>query len=175
MKRPVAAVVAAILALMLLSACNTQKIPAKAPQLNVAFFAAGEIKIGDIQAAQLTTSWTDAKGGGYEADAFHPLQLREYRYGEISYDFTSSDVDASVYELELQFGDKYPPQSISVQRWNAVHIGTDSAAIQDNGEPVVLVDNRFRVENDGYGYVYQVHAKWVNGNSYYAFCTNIPY
>jgi len=169
MKRVVAFGMTIVFLLVLLSACGTQKIPAKAPSLNVALFVAGDLKIEDIQAAQLTTSWTDAKGGGYEADSFHPLQLSDY--SEITFDFTHSELENDVYELEIQFGDKYPPQSISVQRWSAVHIGTDSTAVWDNGETVELVDNRFHAENDGCNYVYEVLARWENGNSRYAFCT----
>ena len=169
MKRAVAFSIAIMFLIVLLSACDTQRIPAKAPSLNIALFVAGDLKIEDIQAAQLTTSWTDSKGGGYEADSLHPLQIRDY--SEITFDFMHSDLENSVYELEIQFGDKYPPQSVSVLRWNAIHMGTDSNAVWDDGETVELIDNRFSVENNGCNYVYEVMARWENGNSRYAFCT----
>lgn len=147
---------------------ETQIVPAEAPLLDVSFIT-DNLPIQCVQAAQLTTSWfcadEDGNGRGYEADSPHPLQLRDYSGITLFLENTNG-------EFEIQFSDNYPPQSVSVQRWDAVYAGIDSTDAWDKGEPVAINGNRFRIENDECNYVYMVSAKWENGNSSYAFRTD---
>ncbi|MDR0273062.1 MAG: M56 family metallopeptidase, partial [Clostridiales bacterium] len=141
--------------------------PERTPLLHLNFTDAGAVQ-QNIQAAQLTNGWyveyENGEGRGYQSDSPHPLQLRDY--SEFTLNLSSGDG-----EVELLFGDNYPPNSISVQRWNAVYVGSEdySLDIWDGGEAVAVSGNRFRIENDGNSYIYEVYAKWNEGDSWYAF------
>jgi hypothetical protein len=73
--------------------------------------------------------------------------------------------------ITLSFSDNYHPQSVSVQRWNAVNAGGDSAQIWDDGESINVSGNTFEVTDDGNDYIYEVYAKWNEGESWYVFST----
>ena len=139
--------------------------PEKAPQLELTFTEEG-LSEQRIQAMQLTTSWyvvdENGDGQGYEADSPHPLQLRDY--DEITFQLHSSSGS-----FVFHFTDDYPPQSISVQRWNAEHINEEFIEVWDNGEQIEADDNGFAITADGQDYIYEVYATWEQGNSRYAF------
>lgn len=119
-----------------------------------------------IEAVQLTTSWSvfDENGGGirYEADSMHPLKLD-------SYDEITLKLNKTNSEIILYFSNNYPPKLISIQRWDAEHIGTDMTNIWANGEPIVINKNKLNIDDDGHNYIYEVYAKWEQGSSHYAF------
>ncbi|MDR1690179.1 MAG: hypothetical protein LBS21_16475 [Clostridiales bacterium] len=121
-----------------------------------------------VRTAQLTNSWyvTDenGEGFGYSADSFHPLQKHD-GYGDVTLTLNGKGT------VTLAFSDNYPPQSVSVQRWNAIYAGADSFAEFDNGEPVNVSGYTFEAYDDGNGYIYEVHAKWNEGDSFYVFST----
>ena len=122
-----------------------------------------------IQAEQLTTSWSSNSGTGYEVDSDHPLALEQDRYSEIALCIAGESC-----EIKLIFSDKYPPQSISAQRWNAEYIssGKDiSDEVRDKSEQVEVEDNKIIVYDDGNDYIYEIYAVWNNGNSRYSFYT----
>ena len=160
------------------SSPNT-KLPKRAPQLEIILMEDG-IAEHRIQAAQLTTSWYfdngDGTGTGYNADSPHPLQLAGYD----EYTLQISDIDG---EIILSFSDNYPPQSVSVQRWDAVYAvgGQDIQAALDKGEHVQADGNKFHIIDDGNDYIYEINAKWEQGISYYSFrtktgqTTEVPY
>lgn len=147
---------------------NEAKSPEKAPRLEIVFI---EDKLTEkrIQAAQLTTSWNyeeeNGKGYSYEADSPHPLQLNDY-------DRITLQLHGTSAEIMLFFTDNFPPQSVSVQRWNAKYAGDDLDGIWDNGEEIRLHENGFTIDDDGNDYIYEVYARWEQGSSYYAFRVN---
>ena len=120
----------------------------------------------DIRAAQLTNDWyvedENGDGVGYSADSFHPLQ-KQNGYDDVTLLLNNSGI------VTLLFSDNYPPQSVSVQRWNAIHAGTDSVDVWDKGEPINVTNNTFQVSGDGNDYIYEVYAKWQEGSSWYVF------
>ena len=120
----------------------------------------------DVRAAQLTNSWyvVDKKGNGsgYSADSFHPLQKQD-GYGDVTLNLNNSGV------ITLVFSDNYPPQSVSVQRWNAEYAGTDSIDVWNKGESVNMNGNMFQISDDGNDYIYEIYAKWQEGDSWYVF------
>ena len=120
----------------------------------------------DVRAAQLTNDWyvvdENGDGSGYTADSFHPLQKQD-GFGDITLWLNNSGV------VTLSFSDDYPPQSVSVQRWNAEYAGTDSVDVWDKGESVNVTNNTFQVNDDGNNYIYEVYAKWPEGSSWYVF------
>lgn len=123
----------------------------------------------DVRALQLTNDWyivdENGDGVGYNADSFHPLQKPD-GYDDVPLNLTGSGT------VTLSFGDNHPLQSVSVQRWNAEYAGTDSADIWDKGEPINVVGNSFQISDDGIDYIYEVYAKWNEGDSWYVFCIN---
>jgi hypothetical protein len=139
--------------------------PEKAPRLQL-IFVEEELSAQHIQTAQLTTSWyvvdENGDGHGYEADSPHPLQLK-------SYDDITLQQHSSGGTIVFYFTDDYPPQSVSVQRWNAEHTNDESTEVWDSGEKIKADDNGFAITADGQDYVYEVYATWEQGNSRYAF------
>ena len=77
-------------------------------------------------------------------------------------------------DIILSFSDNYPPQTMTIQRWDAVYaVGSqDIRAALEKGEPVEADSNRISVNGDGYDYIYEVYAKWEQGSSYFAFRLN---
>jgi len=124
-----------------------------------------------FQAIQLTTSWMvtyeDGTGIGTESDSPHALQL-----GADSYNEATFRLNGSSGVVEMRFSDDFPPQSISVQRWNAEYAigGQDIGDIVNLGERVEISNGTFQVTGDGNDYIYEVYARWRdNGSSWYAF------
>jgi len=142
-----------------------------APSLEVVLIAEN-LPEQRMRAAQLTTSWMyideNGMGRGINGDAPHPLQLRDY--GEITLQLESESA-----EFELLFSDDYPPQSVSVQRWDTKYIGAEDMSALWNGEPVEVNENKIQVNDDGCDYIYEVYARWTennpmgSGSSHYAF------
>jgi beta-lactamase regulating signal transducer with metallopeptidase domain len=144
-------------------------MPEKTPLLDVSLISANSIE-QRVRAAQLTNDWyvedENGDGFGYAADSFHPLQKSD-GYDEVTlflYDGES--------EIKLSFSDNYPPQSISVQRWNAEYAGSDSVDVWDNGEPIQVNGTAFYITDDRQDYIYEVSAKWQEGDSWYVFRVN---
>ena len=175
MKKMLVLNIAFLLIIQLMTGCSsdnvpaplieTRNAPAKAPLLNVNL-TIGNLPVQRIQAAQLTTSWLfideNGDGGGYEADSPHPLQLS-------SFDGITLGLENAGGEIELLFGDNYPPVSVSVQRWDEKYADDESTDAWDKGEPVEISRDNFRIDNDGQNYIYAVSAKWKEGSSWYTF------
>ena len=141
-----------------------------APQLEVYITEDGMAEQRVI-AAQLTTSWSykndDGTYSGYETDSLHPLDLPD------DYDYTLIAQGEIAYVM-FEFGDDFPPLSVSVIRWNANYaaFSTGSRDFSDEFEHREIVGtdgNSIQVGNDGLSYIYMVHAIWDQGNSYYSF------
>jgi hypothetical protein len=153
-------------------ALSSPTIPGKTPLLDVNLVTVdiydnSRMQISrDIRAAQLTNDWyvvdETGDGFGYSSDSFHPLQKQD-GYGDVTLNLNNSGA------ITLLFSDNYPPQSVSVQRWNAEYAGTDSPDIWDKGESVNVTGNAFQVSDDGNDYIYEVYAKWHEGDSWYVF------
>ena len=120
----------------------------------------------DVRAAQLTNGWSvvgeNGDGFGYESDSNHPLQKQD-GYGDVTLSLNNIGL------ITLLFSDNYPPQSISVQRWNAEYADTDSTDIFDKGEPINVMGDTFQVSDNGNNYIYEIYAKWHEGYSWYVF------
>lgn len=153
----------------LFSEAAMQNAPVKAPLLYVSLIT-HDSPVQRVQAIQLTTSWMfideNGNGSGYEADSAHPLQIQPSDFNE-----ATLRLDSANGEIEIQFSDNHPPQSVSVQRWNAEYAaGTqDIADVLDKSEPVEINGNIIRASDDGRDYVYEVYATWAEGSSYYTF------
>lgn len=120
------------------------------------------------QAIQLTTSWT-FDGGGFSFDSPHPLQLRQSDYDNASLTIKNG-------EIMLLFSDNHPPETVTVRRWLAEHAKgeQDISAALLLSETVNITDGyKILVENDGKSYIYDVHATWGQGSSFFAFRTVI--
>jgi len=138
----------------------------KTPLLDIALITENSTE-QRVRAAQLTNCWSgvneNGMGFGYCSDSFHPMQLPD-GYDEITLFLYDEEAD-----IIMQFSDDYPPYSVSVQRWDAQYAGTYSYDIYENGEPVRAGVNGFRIVDDSHDYVYEVYAKWEQGDSWYAF------
>jgi len=144
--------------------------PEKAPEMNVCILQDNVI-VQCAVAVQLTTSWSinfeDGTGTGYESDSPHALQIGAGYYNASTLRLTDSHGI-----IEMQFSDDYPPQSISVERWNAGYAaGTqDINELINRGEPVEVSGYKFNVIDDENDYIYSIYARWQeNGSSWYAF------
>lgn len=150
----------------------TAAIPEKTPLLDVNLTTLSsdgnsQTQISrDVRAAQLTNDWYVANekgdGFGYSADSFHPLQKQD-GYGDVTLNLNNNGT------ITFLFSDNYPPQSVSVQRWNAEYGGTDSVDVWDKGEPINVTGNTFQINDNGNDYIYEVYAKWNEGSSWYVF------
>ena len=145
--------------------------PEKAPRLKVTLVEDNSPE-QRVQAIQLTTSWSivyeDGTGTGFESDSAHPLQIRP-----ADFEVATLEIGEADGEIVLQFSDNYPPQSITARRWNAMYaVGSqDIRNVIDNDEPVDINDNIITFTADACDYIYEIHAAWSNGSSYYAFRT----
>ena len=151
---------------------NIENSPESVPALDLVLLV-DDASEQRIHAIQLTTSWSvtykDGTGRGYESDSCHALQVRMDDYIERTLFLCNAD-----NEIAMEFSDNYPPDSISVQRWLAIYAGDANRNVGDlwdKGEPVKIVDNVLLISDDGNDYVYETHAIWSNGNSYYTFRT----
>ena len=143
--------------------------PESAPRLDVVF-TGNNVSEQRVQAIQLTTSWSvtyeDGTGRGYEADSAHALQVRL-----IDYDTATLNIGGAGGRINLLFSDDYPPQSVSVKRWNAEYAtgSQDIMGVLDKSDYVEASDGFIVAISDGFDYIYEVYATWANGSSYYAF------
>ena len=192
LKTKTAYVVLLLMSLVLITGCGTrgdisaqggesgvkptpQKInrnmPDDAPLLELALISAGNAPEQHVRALQLGRSWSvayeDGTGRTTHTDSAHSLQVRPGEYEKASLLIESSGISVG-----LIFSGDYPPQALSVQRWNAVYNGgfdTDVSDIWDMGEPVSIYENTINILDNGSDYIYEVYARWEDGYSYYAF------
>jgi hypothetical protein len=144
-----------------------RNMPEKAPAL-FAIHKSDQLPQQRVNAIQLTTSWSvdyeDGTGFGYESDSCGPLQLSlsEYAGATITLENASA-------EIELQFSDNYPPQSITARRWPSEYATgqQDAYGSSGKGQAVYINGNIIHIPDDG-DYIYEIHATWINGKSYYA-------
>jgi hypothetical protein len=147
--------------------------PKNAPQLDV-IFKSDNSPEQRVQAIQLTTSWSvdyeDGTGTGVESDSPHALHLSPDLFND-----TSIRLLAANGSITLQFSDDYPPEHVFVKRWNALRgykqDDWDIAHLLDLNESVEIDGNMIHVSHDGCDYIYEVYARWSNGESHYTFRT----
>ncbi|MCL2077528.1 MAG: hypothetical protein FWH08_03880 [Oscillospiraceae bacterium] len=138
--------------------------PNKAPSLDVSLITGTPIQ--SVKAIQLTTSWfffdEDGNGSGFESDSPHALQLRPE-----AFDGSTLRLDSGSGEIELNFSDNYPPQTISVQRWSAEYVSEnqDIADVLGKSELVEVSGNKIPIIDGGNDYIYEIYAKWTEGNA----------
>jgi hypothetical protein len=137
-------------------------IPERTPLLEVSLSADNGVQ--RAQAAQLTHSWQtvlpNGDGSGYVADAVHPLQIQDYSHVTLTL--------VGDGKIALRWDD-YPPRSVTVRRWNAIYESTADISVWDDSERIAFDGTGFAIADDGNDYIYEVYAKWPEGDSYYAF------
>jgi len=144
--------------ILALSGCGNQDEPVSWPTLSIS--APWYPQLTPIQGV---TNWTTADEA-IMTDSLHPLQLTRAcfsPYAEISLRSSPSNIE---------FNFNTPPQSVSVVRWNESHIenqgSQDAAGYYETVESTV---DGFTIREDGYVYIYQVHAAWEEGFSLFSF------
>ena len=145
--------------------------PKTAPKLYVTLRANDTSQT--VEASQLTTSWSglydQINGFGYHADSSGPLSIPIEHMEKIT--FMMNDENCLI---ELKFTDDYLPENIRAQRWDvkcAENI-QDYVDVYTNGEPIPVDGLTLQISDDGCDYIYEVHAMWLPGSSYYAFVIN---
>ena len=123
-----------------------------------------------VLAQQLATSWggvnEDRSGFGDEADSNTTLEALKGNSEDITL-----LLDNASGTVELKFSDDYLPEAVTVQRWDVVN-GMDTQNNADGtyiGESVQMDGPEFVVTDDNHSYIYEVHAIWPVGDSYYVF------
>jgi len=144
--------------------------PEKAPELVVSILQDSS-PLQQFHAIQLTNNWyvidEDGNGFAYGIDCAHAMQLDEETYAMATFFLAGASGI-----INIRFTDDFPPQSISVIRWNADYVtgSQDIGHILDIGESVIINGDTFSISNDGITYIYEVYATWPdNGSSWYAF------
>jgi len=143
--------------------------PEKVPKLYLSIQNT-DIREQYIEALQLTTSWTVSYDDGtsyfYGTDSPHPLQLQQTAFDEATLYFTKLSE-----EIILHFNDDYLPQTITVQRWPSEYAygSQDIQKYLDKSDHVALNESSIHLEDDGQNYIYEIHATWHEGMSFYAF------
>jgi len=156
--------------------------PAEAPVLSVFFgheYFQGEL----VQTLQWGTNWSvileDGTGFFYSADSAHPLQLRPVDFNNATLNMNMSDEECRCLtgpphhsrKLGMQFSDDYPPDFVSVIRWDASLVTGDQDVEGriEKGENVEVEDGFILITTNGRDYIYSINAQWSNGSSNYTF------
>jgi len=149
----------------------------------------------NVQAMQLTTSWTvyDEYGNiisGFSFDSPHPLQLNPQVFATATLQLSHRQdwyLDWQFISMDFVYGylsNSHPPHSIYVTRWQTEYaIGSqDIYGVIDKGEMVELISpggwtpgelaDMIPIFDDGYDYIYQVQAEWQERRSIYTFRIN---
>jgi len=161
----------------------TTNVPQYAPQLDVILLS-DDSQEQTIKSIQLKTVWnTDFAGdNNNETDSPVALQLSSQDFNDATF-----RLNAKCDLILLHFRDDYPPDSVSVNRWHSIHgylndrfsgvspdnYNTYISNALDSIKPDTIdaAGNILHIENDGNDYIYEVHAQWENGESYYTFRT----
>lgn len=114
------------------------------------------------------TNWMESDGEGNRtgimADSPHSLQLSTADLNRASLNEENKN---SVIELIFST----PPLTVNAKRWNAKYLGldVDTAAF----EYISVGHNNLQIYaiNDGYDYIYEVHATWNEGSALFTFRT----
>ena len=144
------------------------------PQLYVNFLAEN-MPIKHVQVMTAHTSWLAYDGDGNFifgeiADSLPPLML-----WESAFDYATLFLEGINGKFELLFDYHYPPDYVSVTRWNvrysAIYVDNhDELAenITGRAEHVDIDNGIFLFNNDGQDYIYSIFAEWLSdspGNS----------
>ena len=110
-----------------------------------------------------TSSWQYDNGDGtcsaFISCGFHPLDS-EGIMPEIR-------LPSDLFKIEISFS--LSPAFLYVRRWKDSCIGNAEKYDKDS-ETVNTAENEIAVINDGTGYIYEVRARWPQGEAVYAFC-----
>jgi len=130
---------------------------------------AGDSPIQRIRALQLVTNWSFTNEDGYSSgimfDSPHPLQLSVSDYNDVTL-----FLDYATAEILVEFHQNYPPDYITVRRWQA-EPGQPNEEDFDNWEEVEVNGLAIPINNGGHNYIYEVTARWPGNDSFstYAF------
>jgi hypothetical protein len=111
-----------------------------------------------IQALMLGTNWLyiDEEGNQKGVLADSPVPW-EFNYD----DDRTLNLNGSGGEAKMLFeDDNFLPDTMSVNRLDAIYLFSRQENIYENYETVLLNDNRFRLDSDGQDFIYMIDAKW---------------
>jgi len=127
-----------------------------------------------FQAAQLCGNWQSASGLSF-VQAVHPLNFWVEFEEEESQDLLDNFIahlSGIEGRIELQFSEDHLPRTINVWRWRAEFVGMASDVQPQDKSFVELDGHTFYITNDGYDYIYEITAAWLQGDSIYTFRIN---
>jgi hypothetical protein len=126
---------------------------------------------------QGVTNWTVTNADGTATttmtDSPHPLQIPREDFWPQDGLWSEATISMRTERTEIEFLFDTPPQSVSVVRWNESYV--ENLGSQEAGEaagyyePVESTVSGISIADDGYVYIYQVHATWEEGFSLFAF------
>ena len=130
------------------------------PDMQLAYAAGGSTYT--INVFPGNSSWLVDKGDGSSSATlrcgFHPLDAA----GSIP------EIKQAAGPEKINISFSLSPSSLSVRRWKDSCAG--NAEKYDKASEIVAADeNTIIVTNDGTGYIYEVRAKWPQGEAQYAF------
>jgi hypothetical protein len=138
-------------------------IPEREPPLDVSLLTGDQVQ--SVRAVRLPRSWQTVLPSGETvtlmADSPHPLHLKDYSSVTLELNNESG-------RIALRW-EAYPPQTVTVQRWDAIYEGTKDLDVWYAGEQIPLEGHSFVIDDDGNDYIYEVYAAWPEGDSGYAF------
>jgi len=117
------------------------------------------------------TNWRNEDGSGFMSDSAHSLQISQ---ADLHLATLTLDVNGYGYNEIIEFQFSSPPQTVSAQRWNAVYSGIediDDAIVEYVPVMQTGEQNSISILNDGYDYIYEVHATWEEGFALFTFRT----
>ena len=125
----------------------------------------------NFYAERLTSQWSaigeDGRTVTTLTDSAGALQLSDY--SEITF-----HVYGDAGKIAMQFSNDYQPQTVSIRRWDTKYLTMESdVGFWDEGEQIESDGNVIYIDNDGVDFIYEVHACWAEGMSYYAFCVSV--
>lgn len=129
-----------------------------------------------VQTIRGVTNWLvcDEYGAclGFMSDSLHSLQLSQKDLNDVKL-----FLENGMNKIELHFNQT--PLTVSAVRWNMEHW----YAVKENHDNMDLAINDYEIievidgmmiysYNEGQRYIYQIHATWQEGFSYFTFRTN---
>jgi len=152
---------------------NTQNVPDRAPLLYLSIMPDQR-----IQTIRRVAGWVAQDENG-EPIGFSPIASfgRAYDLEPSRFDDVTLHIDDANNVIMLEFSINYPPQSLSVVRWNVKYLegGYDDSYVWDKRESIEVTGNTIHIANDGYDYIYDISAAWSEelffGNAVYSFRT----
>jgi hypothetical protein len=138
------------------------------PNLSVSYLVA------DSTGERVAASCTAKKGGSswdYAVSNWQTRRIIRDGTGPLMYpSFSGAELETQSVDAVLQLTFDYPPETITVQRWEAKY-HNDQSALISRAETIAVTENRISVLADGHAYIYEVYATWPQGYVQFGFRT----